>query len=143
MTVQFNIPGEPQGKGRPRFSCVGGRVRTYTPEKTATYEELVKKEYKRQCNQHFSDRRLIMRVWAFYSIPKNTSKKKRADMLEGKIRPSKKPDLDNVLKVIADSLNKVAYDDDKQIVEAYITKFYDAEPHVCVMIEEVATNNEL
>ena len=32
-------------------------------------------------------------------------------MLEGVIRPSKKPDIDNVVKVIADSLNKIAYKD--------------------------------
>ena len=45
MMIKFTIPGEPRGKGRPRFSNRGGYVRTYTDEKTASYENLVKMEY--------------------------------------------------------------------------------------------------
>ena len=55
--------------------------------------------------------KLDMRIFAYYGIPKSTSKRKKALMLEGVIRPSKKPDIDNVVKVIADSLNKIAYKD--------------------------------
>lgn len=37
MKVKFTILGEPAGKGRPRFRSVGPYVKTYTPEKTASY----------------------------------------------------------------------------------------------------------
>ena len=39
MKVKFTILGEPAGKGRPRFRSVGPYVKTYTPEKTASYKD--------------------------------------------------------------------------------------------------------
>lgn len=139
MKVSFTILGEPQGKGRPRFTKVGSYVKTYTPDKTAAYENLVKLEYERQCRGvRFGDKDFLeMRIYAFYGIPKSTSKKKREQMLEGIIRPSKKPDMDNVIKVIADSLNNVAYRDDTQIVDSYIRKLYSESPRVEIEIEKI------
>ena len=57
-------------------------------------------------------------VRAYKKEPKSVSKKKREAMLKGEIRPTKKPDWDNVGKIVADSLNNIAYDDDSQIVRA-------------------------
>ena len=142
MIVRFTVFGEPQGKGRPRFgarySPAAGRafVNVRTPEKTVAYENLVRLEYGIQTkNFRFGDgRQLDMRILAFYSIPKSASKKKRAAMIKGKIRPTKKPDMDNVVKIIADSLNNVAYRDDTQIVDCQCRKFYSEEPRVEVEI---------
>lgn len=53
------------------------------------------------------------------------------------IRPTKKPDTDNVLKVIADSLNQIAYKDDAQVVDASVRKFYSRNPRTVVCISEV------
>lgn len=78
-----------------------------------------------------------MRILAFYSIPKSASKKKRTLMVEGKIRPTKKPDMDNVMKMIADSLNQVAYRDDTQIVDAQVRKFYSEQPRIEVSISQI------
>ena len=80
-----------------------------------------------------------MRITAYYSIPKSTSHKKHVAMLEHKIRPTKKPDMDNVCKSIADSLNKIAYRDDTQIVDCQIRKFYGEWPRVVVTIQEAET----
>ena len=55
-------------------------------------------------------------------------------MLNGKIRPCIKVDCDNLAKIIADSLNSVAYKDDTQIVDMYIHKWYDEQPRVEVEI---------
>ena len=119
MKAKFTILGEPAGKGRPRFSNAGGFVKTYTPEKTVSYENLVKLEYEQQCrNYRFpDDAQLDVRIVAYYEIPKSTSKKKAKLMEEGKIRPTKKPDFDNIGKIICDSLNQRAYRDDAQIVD--------------------------
>jgi Holliday junction resolvase RusA-like endonuclease len=57
-------------------------------------------------------------------------------MIDGIIRPIKKPDLDNIAKIIADSLNGVAYRDDSQIVESSVAKFYSDFPRVEVEIYE-------
>ncbi len=76
MKVKFTVLGEPAGKGRPRFTQQG---RTYTPEKTATYENLVKLEYERQCGQYRfpDDAQIDVRITAYFGIPKSTSKKKK------------------------------------------------------------------
>ena len=50
-------------------------------------------------------------------------------------RPTKKPDLDNIIKAIADSLNGIAYKDDAQIVELKSKKFYSDTPRVEVTIK--------
>ena len=144
MKVSFTVLGEPQGKGRPRFTRVGDYVKTYTPDKTAAYENLVKIEYERQCGgKRFQDEQMLdMRIFAYYGIPKSTSKKRRAMMLKGQIRPTKKPDMDNVVKAVADSLNNVAYKDDTQIVDSMVRKFYSDTPRVKVVIQPVKPISE-
>ena len=137
MEVKFTILGEPKGKGRPRFNTRTGHA--ITPKDTVNYETLVDMEYLAQC-QDFrfpDDMMLDMRIKAYYSIPKSASKKKKAAMLAGKIRPTKKPDMDNVVKIIADSLNQIAYRDDTQIVDCQCRKFYSENPRVEVIIKSV------
>lgn len=143
--VRFTVKGEPQGKGRPRIMAsynaeekkVHGWART--PEKTVVYENLVKMEYGRQCEDHrFPDEAMLdMRIFAYYGIPKSKSKKIKQMMREKALRPIKKPDMDNVVKVIADSLNGVAYRDDTQIVDQMCRKFYSDEPRVEVIIRQI------
>lgn len=138
MKAQFSILGEPQGKGRPRFSTFGGRVTTRTPDKTVLYENLIKTEYMNQSGIRFDDEAMLdVRVFAYYGIPKSVSKKKRQAMLDHKIRPTKKPDFDNIGKVVCDSLNGVAYRDDAQVVDAMVRKFYSDTPRVVVSIATV------
>lgn len=137
MEVKFTILGEPKGKGRPRFCRNTGHA--ITPKDTVNYETLVHMEYVAQCEEFKfpDDAMLDMRIRAYYSIPKSASKKKRAAMIIGEIRPTKKPDMDNVVKIIADSLNQVAYRDDTQIVDCQCRKFYSDNPRVEVMIKTV------
>ena len=132
--VQFTIAGEPKGKGRPRVTSYG----TYTPKQTVVYENLVKTMYSVQCGvfKFPDDSQLDITVIAYYAIPKSVSKAKREAMLLGKIRPTKKPDWDNIGKIVADSLNQIAYKDDAQIVDAQVRKYYSDNPRVEVMIKE-------
>lgn len=139
MTVKFTIFGEPSGKGRPRFRRVGQYVKTYTPDETISYENLVKTEYRIQCGvaKFPDDAMLDVRVIAYYSIPKSVSKNKRRAMLDFRIRPTKKPDYDNIGKIICDSLNGIAYKDDSQIVDGLVRKFYSENPRVVVTIKDI------
>ncbi len=138
MRVKFTILGEPEGKGRPRFRKQGQYVKTYTPEATVSYENLIKTEYRRQCNDYrFDDSvQLDVRIIAYYEIPKSKSKKVKKMMEEHQLRPLKKPDADNVIKVVLDSLNKIAYHDDTQVVDLQIRRFYSYDPKVIVTIQE-------
>lgn len=137
MTVKFTVLGEPRGKQRPRVTRKGN---TYTPAETVQYENLVRIEYRRQCGDYRfpDDAALDMRIMAYYAIPKSASKKKRQEMLEHRIRPLKKSDWDNVGKIIADSLNEIAYKDDVQIVDGQVRKFYSDQPRVVVTIQEAS-----
>lgn len=139
MRTQVCIYGEPQGKGRPRFSTVCGHAKTRTPDQTVIYENLVKTEYRNQSGVRFPDDAMLdVRVMAYYTIPKSISKKKRQAMLDHKVRPTKKPDFDNIGKVICDSLNGIAYRDDAQIVDAQVRKFYSDTPRVVVIITDIS-----
>lgn len=143
--VRIKVLGEPQGKGRPRFVARYNPVtqksfgQAHTPDKTVVYENLIRTEYSIQTGnfRYPDDAMLDMRILAYYSIPKSASKKKRMMMLEGAIRPTKKPDMDNVMKVVADSLNQIAYKDDTQIVDAQCRKFYSEEPRIEVIIRQI------
>lgn len=143
--VRIKVLGEPQGKGRPRFAARYNPAtqksfgQAHTPDKTVVYENLIRTEYSIQTKnfRYPDDAMLDMRILAYYSIPKSASKKKRAMMLEGSIRPTKKPDMDNVMKVVADSLNQVAYKDDTKIVDAQCRKFYSDEPRIEVIIRQI------
>lgn len=139
MMVSFTIPGEPTGKGRPRFRRAGSFVKTYTPDKTVVYENLVKLMYEQQCNDYQFQQGvpLDMRITAYYAIPKSISKKKREEMIALKIRPLKKPDSSNVLKAVEDALNGIAYYDDTQIVDTQVRRFYGEKPRVVVTIKEI------
>lgn len=139
MVVKFIIYGEPKGKNRPRFARRGNFVTTYTDIDTASYENLVKLEYKNQCGDVYfdSDKQLIVEIHCFFSRPKNIPKKKLQLYDENVIRPTKKPDTDNIAKIVLDSLNKVAFDDDKQVVELKVYKWFaENEPFVNVLIKE-------
>lgn len=137
MRVQFEIPGPPEGKGRPKFSTRGKFVSVRIPDKTVLYENLVKTEYRVQCGKtRFGDADMLrMEISAYYEIPASASKKKKGEMAAQSLRPTKKPDLDNIFKVIADSLNQIAYRDDAQIVEATVNKYFSDVPRVVVAIE--------
>ena len=135
MTFNFEIIGEPQGKGRPRFSTRGGFVKTYTPEKTASYENFVKVCYLNKYKGKKLDGEIIAEIIAYFSIPKSLSKKKRSEAIEGKIKPTKKPDTDNIAKTILDSLNGIAFEDDKQVVALLVKKLYGEEAKVVVTLK--------
>lgn len=131
--VIFTIKGEPRGKGRPRFTKTG---RVYTPTETAQYENLVALSYRNSARGYKFTSPVRVTIKAFQKPPKK-SKKVVEDMLNGRILPTKKPDLDNIAKIILDGLNKIAWDDDTQVIEMMVIKRYAEEPLVAVIVEEI------
>lgn len=136
--IEFEVYGEIKGKGRPRFRVVNNKfVHTYTDSATASFENLVKLSYLNSNTQSYmEDEALCCEITVYTSIPKSISQKKRVQMLEQKIRPTKKPDIDNIQKAILDSLNKVAYKDDSQIVTMIFKKYYGETPKAIIKIWE-------
>lgn len=145
-SVQFHVPGKPQGKARARTVYSSGLKHsvTYTPDNDLLYENLIKTMYIHAAKGIKFDKEVpvALRIVARFEPPKSTSKKKKLQMLSGEIPVIKKPDIDNIVKVIADALNGVAYKDDTQIVFVAAKKTYSAEEGLDVTIEEYKTESQ-
>ncbi len=137
--LMFFIPGPPRGKGRPRATVSHGRPTMYTDGKTAAYENLVRiacHQAMRQTAQDAFVGAVTVSVACKYPINKSVSKRKLEAFTDGTERPTKKPDLDNVLKAVLDGINGVAFADDAQVVSIVSDKYYGLEPGVQVTIKE-------
>lgn len=132
MKVKFEIYGEPVGKARPRH----GKYKVYTPTKTKSVENNIGYFYKVNV-KHYFEGYVRMTLNLYYSIPKSDSKKKKLMKINNEIRPNKKPDIDNVAKLVADSLNEIAYKDDTQIIELECKKFYSDNPRMEIILEDL------
>ena len=135
MKYEFEVPGKITGKGRPIINTTTAIA--YTPTKTKEYEDLVKQYFiiKNRCAKPLEGR-LKVTIKAYFGIPKNTSKKQKEEMLNNNISPVKKPDIDNIAKIILDALNKLAFNDDNQITKLSIEKEYCKEEKVYIKIEQ-------
>lgn len=124
--MEFIVNGDPQGKARPRFSYKTGTV--YTPSKTTKYEKQIRKAFIVAGGEIIpADCYAAVIVDVYFKIPKSYTKRKRLACQYNINRPAKKPDCDNVLKVVMDALNGVAYVDDKQVVSVTCRKYYAAQ----------------
>ena len=137
--IAFIVPGEPQGKGRPRVGKIGAHARLFTPAKTVAYEGLVAHAAQQAMAgaQPLEDACRI-EVDVICTVPASWSQKKQRQALEGSIRPTKKPDADNVLKAICDGMNGVVWRDDVQAVDVLLRKRYGATPCVRVRVATLA-----
>uniref|UniRef100_UPI00359CAC03 RusA family crossover junction endodeoxyribonuclease n=1 Tax=Thomasclavelia spiroformis TaxID=29348 RepID=UPI00359CAC03 len=125
--------GEVIGKGRPRFTKSG---RTYTPKKTLDYERTIKRAYLNKYT-YLSKKSLRIKICAYLEVAKSHSKVKKQKMLTNELQCTKKPDIDNIVKVVLDALNKVAYQDDTQVVELVAIKRWSNTSKLKVVIEEI------
>ena len=136
MQITFTVPGEPRGKGRPRFNRTSGRA--YTDEKTRDYEIKVAVCFRKAFGTLVLPRTgfYAIDIVAYLPIPKSVSKATRAAMEDKKILPSRKPDVDNIEKAVLDALNGIAYKDDSRVYRTSCAKYYDTVPRVGVTITE-------
>lgn len=129
------VEGKIKGKQRPRFNSRTGSA--YTPKETISYENWVRFCYREQNGKHLTGA-IRANITAYYKIPKSYTKKRVQAIREGQEYPIKKPDSDNIAKIILDSLNKIAFDDDSQVTELTVIKRYTEESErVEFEIEEV------
>ena len=137
MIIKFEVPGPVVGKGRPKFTSAGTFGRAYTPKKTVNYEVLVKELYYNAYRDLQLSGPIRACLIAYLKIPKSMPKYKRKLIKEGYLFPCKKPDLDNIAKSVLDALNKVAYDDDKDVVELHVYKYYGEREYLEIELVEL------
>lgn len=114
---------------------------TYTPRQTIEYEKLVRASYTTVSKVKFQKNEpLEISILALFPIPQHASKKLKQLMLNGDILPTKKPDADNVTKIILDALNGVCFHDDSQICRVYFEKMYAENPEIRILIRNIKEN---
>ena len=122
--TDFFVEGKVQGKARPRVTMLGGHARAYTPKKTADYEAQIAKAYKEAGGSMYPEGLpLHVIIVAYMTPPASASQKEKQRLLDSRM-PVKKPDADNIAKVVMDALNGVAYKDDSCITDLIIHKRY-------------------
>ena len=135
QVIVFVVPGTPVGKGRPKFARRGNFVTTYTPEKTASYENLVKIAAGRAMSGRAPiDGAVAVSLSIYVTPPASWSQKKQRAALSGEIYPTTKPDIDNVEKAVFDAMNEIVWKDDKQVVDVDKKKRYAIKAEVVVQV---------
>lgn len=135
MIYEFEMIGSIVGKARPRMNT--RTVKAYTPTNTKNYEYFLRQWFIREYpNFKPLENRVKVSITAYFEIPKSTSKKKEAEMLAENISPTKKPDIDNIIKIVLDAMNKFAFKDDTQVTKIKVEKKYAETPKIYIKIEE-------
>lgn len=129
------VPGLVRGKGRPKFARRGAFVKVYSDDKTLSAEAWMKHCAIQAVGQPVLKGPLTLIVSITVAVPASWSKRRRADALLGLIKPTGRPDFDNSVKLICDSLNKIVWQDDSQIVDAHVIKKYGLEPGATLTID--------
>lgn len=108
--IAFEVPGEPASKSRARFTKRGSKVHAFTPEKTKQAEAQVAACYLAETKRtNGDDFRTAFAVEAEFYLARNQRR-----------------DIDNMIKLVLDGLNKVAWADDAQVLEVTGRKIYGA-----------------
>jgi Holliday junction resolvase RusA-like endonuclease len=110
----------------------------FTPAKTVSYENLVKHAaFEAMKGEPLLEGPVRVIVHMACQIPASWSIKKKVDATSHRLRPTTKPDMDNVIKAIFDAINGVVWKDDVQVCDASIRKFYSESPCVRVWVDVV------
>ena len=159
-TIQFTVPIIPVGEGRPRgrtffpkwadveqaikaypdvrdfmgWMTKHCHVMFYPDPKTSGVQEIIRRCYVNVAGVNAVPHPGPVKMACKFvmPIPQSWSKKKQEAALAGEIVPTSKPDYDNVLKLVSDALNKLAYEDDKQCFMGSWRMAYGPKP--CIMV---------
>lgn len=129
MVIDFIVQGKPQGKGRHRSAVTSsGKLRTYTPQKTVRYEKDIAQAFRIEAGSRRLvwplDRVYHLRVIAYFPVPKSWTKARKQRAYNRELHPTVVPDGDNILKAVADGLNGLAWQDDRQVTFQEVKKMY-------------------
>ncbi len=140
--ITFRIEGDPVPKARARIvrRKIKGKTRVIgvTPDATKHYESLIAW----RASDAMTGRAPMLgpiRVELILGmpIPTSWSAKRTREAVAGEIRPTKKPDFDNIAKALLDGMNLIIYNDDSQVVSFSSEQYYSDQPGVQVLAREL------
>jgi len=132
LPLTVTIPGVVTGKGRHRTTRTG---HAYTPQKTVDAEREVTWYLRDAWRSPPIEEALSMTLEIRVAVPKSKSKKFRELALAAGVFPTSKPDLDNVVKLLADAGNKIVWADDAQITRLFVSRRYAEAPGITLTVE--------
>lgn len=144
MVFTLAMPLEPEGKKAPSTRIIFPRDKRkkpfaviYTTAQTRKYEAQVKAlAVSAMRKREIFEGPLTVVIEAIFPVPKTWSGVKWTKAVAGVIRPTGKPDGDNISKIIGDALNGVVWHDDAQVVDLRVRKFYGKTPSITVTVRE-------
>jgi len=136
--IRIIVTSEPVAKGRPRVTTVNGRPRTYTPKKTASWEN----DCRQLARIEMGSRKPLqgpvrVEVIAVFTPPASWPAWKRDAALSGALLHTGKPDASNLAKAAEDALNGVVWGDDAQVVELVVRKSYGERAMVEILVKSL------
>ena len=137
MIYHITIDGKPQPKERPKVYNGHG----ITPTRTRNYEAMIASLW---LQKHYPtlEGAIKVDIEFYYPIPQTWSKKKKEAAERFDIVPTVRPDLDNLVKIVLDGLNGIAFEDDKQIALIWSQKLYSRNPRTEVYVSRLSTETE-
>jgi len=127
--IEFIIPGKPFPKKRPRL----GKGGAFNPKENSSFDKIIGFIANTYIKKPFEGA-VRIRIKAYFKVSKSWSQKKK-DSHIGKPHLHT-PDFDNLEKAICDGLNKIAYNDDRQISDARTIKRWSTESYTLINISE-------
>ena len=127
IVCQFVVPSDPVTKHRARTVHKDGRVVTYTPQATKQAEENIRAYFLSSKRRLFEDDTSRFGIRIFFH-KKNQQRR----------------DLDNMAKLVMDALTKLAWEDDAQVDEVILKRFYDKDnPRTEILVHALPLGGEL
>ena len=136
LIASFKTLMRPMGKARPRHTKTGV---VFTPKATRIAEQIISwdcvRAMEKGASDYASELPIRMVIKAHFKIP---ARRKREDLIGSPV--IKKPDADNIEKLVLDALNGIAYKDDSQVYSLESEKTYSDEDSIIVDIYETIGN---
>ena len=123
MQISFTVPGRPVPMARPRVTSRG----TYTPKRCRNYKTAVALAAKTAMKGKKPLTGAVMvDLKIAFAVPKSWSKAKQKAALGLESRPISRNsgDADNHAKAIMDACTGIVWEDDSQVVNLHVTKWY-------------------
>ncbi len=137
----FEIFGPPIPQQQTRFTCAGGRPRTWDPSKKD--KEHIQWQIKPLAPKEPLKCPIELAITFFLAIPKATSSKTRLAMINRVILPNIRPDIDNLAYIITNALKGIVYDDDRQVCVQRLYKVYGEEPKTVITVREILQSQKV
>jgi Holliday junction resolvase RusA-like endonuclease len=136
-TIRITIQTEPTAKGRPRTKWINGQAITYTPTKTKDAEDFIKSRLLRHRDEAFPPFVPVRLSCTFYRT-------KSKYLPRREILPFRRPDTDNFLKLLLDSIDGILVPDDSQFTTINVRKRWspNGEGYITIKLEEDSLKGE-